>query len=421
MRILFLAHRLPYPPNRGDRIRSFHLLRFLARRADVDLGFLAQEPVDEAAQAALGNLCRRVAWCDLQPRGRWLHGGWSFATGRSGTEGMFHSRRLRHILDGWSRDTRYDAVVVFCSSMAQYLSALRPGPTGAAPVIADLVDVDSQKWLDYAGQSRGLKRALYAREGARLRRLERSLAQRVAAVTLVSQAEAELFRSILRSAPGEPRAEGHVHAIPNGVDMEYFHPCWDSSQAPAATSAGSASCSVVFVGALDYRANVDGVQWFCEQVWPGLRRQVPDATFQIVGSNPGASVARLADLPGVQLIGQVPDVRPYLAGAAVAIAPLRVARGIQNKVLEALAMGKAVLASPQALEGLSLTAGVHAVQADTPEQWTTALAALLADASRRCHLGQAGRDYVERHHSWNSCLAALDDLLPGPAASFAPA
>jgi polysaccharide biosynthesis protein PslH len=279
--------------------------------------------------------------------------------------------------------------------MAQYVDV--PALAGV-PVLVDLVDVDSQKWFDYAEQARGIPRWLYQWEGQRVRRLEASIAGRARAVFAVSPAEVALYRSF---CPAD-----NVYPLGNGVDLDYFHP---------GASAGVASSQrCVFTGALNYRANVDGVRWFCREVWPGVLRRCPEARFVLVGGRPVAAVRRLAELPGVELVGEVPDVRPYVAEAALAIVPLRVARGIQNKVLEAAAMGKATVVSPQAREGLELEPGVHVLQATTPQDWVGAIVELLADPQRRQALGQAARGRVEQRYRWDVQWRALDQLLPLP-------
>jgi polysaccharide biosynthesis protein PslH len=394
-KILFLAHRVPYPPNRGDRIRSFHLLRFLSRRADVSLAFLAEDRPSPETLAALGSLCREVAGLQPGRHRRWLSAARSFALGRTATEGLFRCNRLRRLLERWCKATRFDAVVAFCSSMVQYLDV--PG-LADIPAIVDLVDVDSQKWLQYAAEASSLKRWLYRLEGERLRRVEQSLPSRAKAVTLVSRSEVELFRSFCSA--------GSVHAIPNGVDLDYFQP------RPSISSATSQDC--VFVGALDYRANVDGVRWFCNEIWPEVRRRRPQATFTLVGSRPSAVVRRLAGQPGVRLAFDVADVRPYLAEAALVVVPLRIARGIQNKVLEALAAAKAVIATPAALEGIDVEPEVHACQAVTPTQWIESMLRLLDSPPARDRLGQAGRTFVETHYCWDRQLAPLAALVGLP-------
>ncbi len=386
-----LVHRVPLAPDRGDRIRSYHLLRFLAQRADVWLGTLADEPCDPMLVADLQSLCQQVS---IEPltKTRWLHGAWRIACGGAATSGLFHSKRLHGAVARWLTETEFDAVVVFCSSMLAYA----PNPRVGCPVVVDLVDVDSEKWSDYAARSNGLARCLFSCESRRLRQLEQSLETRSTAVTLVSEAEAELLRPIA------PRAR--VIAVPNGVNLDYFHP-----QSLPAESAQANAC--VFVGALDYRANIDGLTWFANEVWPDVQRTIPTARLSLVGRSPGAAIERLGELPGIEVVGGVPDVRPYLSRAAVAIVPLRIARGIQNKVLEAAAMQKATVVSPAALEGLGLVAERDLLVADSPAAWQQQLARVLSDAGLRQRLGTAAREFVEKHHSWDTCLQPFAELL----------
>jgi sugar transferase (PEP-CTERM/EpsH1 system associated) len=219
-------------------------------------------------------------------------------------------------------------------------------------------------------------------------------------VTLVSENEADLYRDVVPSGP--------VHAVSNGVDLDYFQ--------PLTCAAGEDGC--VFVGALDYRPNVDAACWFTQAVWPAVHARHPEAILRLVGRRPSAEVRRLAAVPGVEVVGQVPDVRPYVARSAVAVAPLRLARGLQNKVLEAMAMARPVVASPPALAGLADASGLPAVQAGQPREWVEAVCGLLGDDQRRRQLGRAGRQYVERHHSWERCLSPLLGLL-GLSASAA--
>jgi sugar transferase (PEP-CTERM/EpsH1 system associated) len=263
------------------------------------------------------------------------------------------------------------------------------------PKVIDLIDVDSEKWYEYATASSGPRSWLYRLEASRLRRLEQDLATWTKAITLVSDPEVGLFRRFC--------ARGSVHAVGNGVDLEYFHPH---------PSPSDATC--VFVGALDYRPNVDGVIWFCKTVWPEVRRRRPDASLALVGRNPAPAVRALAAMPSVNIVGQVPDIRPHVARAAVAIAPLQIARGVQNKVLEALAMNRAVVASLPALEGLAAEPGRHLVAATTTSEWVDCLVQLFADPRLRDRLGAAGRQYVEEHHRWERCLDPLGPLLGLP-------
>jgi sugar transferase (PEP-CTERM/EpsH1 system associated) len=412
-RILYLAHRVPYPPDKGDRIRAFHLLRFLARRAAVYLACLADEPVAPEIRRALERYCARVAIVPLGDYTRWARALGALVGGRTISEGAFHSPALVRQLQGWAWVTSFHAAVASASSLVPYLrlEALRD-----VPAVIDLMDVDSQKWFDYAAASRGPRAWVYRREGHRLRRLEQTLPTWARAVTLVSEAEAALYRRF-----GQPRG---VHAISNGVDLDYFRP-EDRPAEPAC----------VFVGALDYRPNVDAACWFCREVWPEIHRLHPQAALWLVGRRPVRAVQRLAQMPGVEVVGQVPDVRPYLARAAGVVVPLRIARGLQNKVLEALAMGKAVVASPASLAALTARPNVHLLTASTPREWVEAVGRVLWDPALRQRLGAAGRRHVEEHHHWDRCLEPFGALLgevtatharaercaPGPAAAAWPA
>lgn len=388
--VLYLAHRIPHPPDKGDRIRTYHLLRSLSKRADIHLACFADEPVGRSDLEVLARLCRRVGVIPLGGLARRVRILRSLASGRTATEGAFESPAMRTLVAQWCLETPFRSVVASSSGMVQYLQG---GEAGAIPAVVDLVDVDSQKWADYGASGRGPMAWLHRLEGRRLAALERSIPGWAHAVTLVSEAEAELFRRSGNSGP--------IHPVTNGVDLEAFRPCnpvaeWD------------ASC--VFVGALDYRPNVEGVAWFCLEVWPEVLARRPASRFVIVGRRPSAAVRRLVNLPGVELVGQVPDVRPYLAASAVAVMPLRVARGVQNKVLEALAMGKAVVASPGAVEGIRAEPGVHLLTATSPREWVEAVIRLLDDRGLGRSLGEAGRAYVERAHSWDRCLAPFAEL-----------
>ena len=397
--LLMLVHRVPYPPNRGDRIRSYHLLRHLAAEFDVHLATLCDEPVSADSTAALASLCRRVEIAPVMGPARWLRAAWSLASGGTATAGLFRSPRLAGVVKKWAGDIQFDAALVFCSSMLPYLEVPE---LESVRVVVDLVDVDSQKWFDYAELAAGPQRWLFQLEGRRLRKMERRAVDRAEAVTLVSEAEAGLFR---RVCPNDKTV-----AIPNGVDLDYFRPENDGPQ-PWTPLPPADRTNLVFVGALDYRANIDGITWFVSEVWPLLRREMPELTLGLVGRNPAPAVQKLAATAGIRVYGTVPDVRPYVAAADLVIAPLRIARGIQNKVLEAMALGKAVVCSPAALEGIDATPQRDLLLAAAPMEWLAGVRRLLGDAELRQRIAQQGREHVQHEYSWNVALAALHGLL----------
>ena len=385
--VLFLTHRTPFPPDKGDRIRTFNVLQFLSAHADVHLACLADEPVSPEQYEGMSRLATRVGVVPIG-RSRWIHALASLAIGGTASQGAFQSSGLTNLLRSWARETRYDACLVSASSLVAYMDLPELRDT---PAVVDLIDLDSQKWLDYAATS-GLKSRLYRLEGSRLRRVEKQLAPRFRAAVVVSEVEADLYRQF-----GPPDL---IHVIPNGVDLDYFAP----QGAPQALGC-------VFVGALDYKPNVLGASWFCRNVWLELVRRHPEARCQLVGRKPTKAITALASIPGVDVVGQVPDVRPYLASASVVIAPLQIARGIQNKVLEALSMAKAVVASPQAFAGIAAKAGEHLVAATDVGTWVNEIERLWKNPAERACLGVAGREFVLANHCWQTCLEPLAGLM----------
>ncbi|MBI3408491.1 MAG: TIGR03087 family PEP-CTERM/XrtA system glycosyltransferase [Planctomycetes bacterium] len=332
-KLLYLTHRVPYPPDKGDRIRTYHFLRFLADRADVYLASLADEPVDDDARRTLESLCREVAIAPAPGGSRWLRALGSLARGRAATQAVFHAPELQRRIKQWATLVNFEVLLASSSGMAPYFEATE---LRDIPAVVDLIDVDSQKWLDYGAARTGVKGWLYRLEGRRLRKYEEKLAQTCRALTLVSQAETALFRSFCSA--------GEVQAIANGVDLDYFQ---------VAPQADEPIC--VFVGALDYHPNVAGICWFCKSVWPAIHACVRGARLMIVGRKPVRAILELDHVAGVEVVGQVPDVRPYVAKAALAVVPLQIARGIQNKVLEALACWDKCLEPLESILGLPLT------------------------------------------------------------------
>lgn len=393
-RILYLVHRTPYPPNRGHRIRSFHWLDYLAARCDLDVAFVADGSPSAETLEALRTRCVRVVWDVLGTVKSRFRAAYSLLSGRTATEGAFWSPNLFRQIRRWCEQTTYDSVLIYCSSMVPYLRALNIPPNN---VIVDLVDVDSQKWLDYSRLSPMILAWLYRVEGRRLRRLECRLSQHARAVVLATDSEKRLFQTFCPHA--------HVQVIENGVDFDYFNPESDS------LGPRSFAARLVFVGAMDYFPNADGVCWFLEHVWRVLAAKYPDLEFHIVGGNPRAFLRKtVARYPRVFLHSNVPDVRDYLAGSIVVV-PLRIARGIQNKVLEAMAMACPVVATPQALDGIHALIGQEVLQATTPGEWTEQIGILLDFPDTRAALGRCARGRIQQEYGWSMKLRPLDEIL----------
>ncbi len=391
--LLYLVHRIPYPPNKGDKIRSYHLLQHLRRSYQVHLGSFIDDPADVQHLEPVAALCASSHVVQLNPKLARLRSLSAFAGGRALSLDFYRNAGMQ----AWVRETvaRHciRRTLVFSSAMAQFVPPAMPGRR-----VIDFVDIDSDKWQQYAAKKSWPMSWLYGREARCLLAHERAVAQGFEASLFVSQAEATLFRQM---APESAAKVGHFN---NGVDTDYFSP-----ERAYANPFAAREQAIVFTGAMDYWPNVDAVQWFARDVMPGVIAGNPDARFCIVGSRPTDAVQQLATLPGVQVTGSVPDVRPYLAHARVAVAPLRIARGIQNKVLEAMAMARPVVVSPQALEGIAAEPGHELLLASDATQYVSAvLSALALDGS---DLGTAARHKVQVRYGWEANLAKVNDLL----------
>lgn len=401
--LLFLAHRIPYPPDKGDKIRSFHMLEGLAQHYRVHLGAFIDDPADTVHVERLRAYCQSLYLPRLRPWVGQLRGLPEAAGGAPLSLARYRHTRFARWVAASLRRHPIQAVYTFSSAMGRYGLTAAPRPVRR---VMDFVDVDSEKWRQYADQHGGAMRWIYAREYRTLAGEEARLAAAYDASVLVSEDEAALFR---RAHPG---VDAQVHAIGNGVDLAYFDPGLPHENPYATGETG-----IVFTGAMDYQANIDGVTWFCREVWPAVRVAAPNARFYIVGQRPAPAVQALAREPGVVVTGRVPDVRPFLAHAAVVCAPLRVARGIQNKVLEALAMGRPVVGTAAAWEGLGTFDALLGERLDDPAQFAHAVLARMRqsddDAPRR-------RAWLRDRFSWSrahdQCLA----LLSSPGSLQAP-
>ncbi|WP_010163666.1 TIGR03087 family PEP-CTERM/XrtA system glycosyltransferase [Sphingomonas sp. PAMC 26617] len=401
--ILFLGHRLPYPPNRGDKIRGYHIVQYLSARARVHLVAFADDrrDLDPSAKPEAMAGSRSVVWRGKSQARAAIE---ALLSGKPVSQTAFDDAAIRAAVTDVLARHPIDTIYVFSSQMAQYLPR-----NPRQRVVMDFVDMDSAKFDAYADTARWPMRWLMRREARLLLRHDAAVARTAAASLFVSEAEAALFRT--------KTGLRHVHAIENGIDTRLFDPV--ASFVPADLPPHT----IVFTGQMDYRPNIEAVLWFANEILPLIRARHPDAGFAIVGRAPTEAVVALADQPGVTVTGEVPDVRGWIAVAAVIVAPLKLARGVQNKVLEAMAMARPVVASVAAAEGID-HAGAIRVGADGPAI-AAAVIALLDDRSAADRLGLAARAQVEARYSWEARLAPLDalmglDLGPGRAPAKRP-
>ncbi len=402
--ILFLAHRLPFPPNKGDKVRSFHFLEHLAARYRVFLGTFVDDPMDWKHVETLRGLCVDM---HVEALPRWKKRARSVGgllRGNALTLGCFQSRGLHRWVAEVIRRQRITRAFAFSSPMAQYVldySNVRS--------FVDMVDMDSAKWGEYARRTPWPVSAIYEREAARLLAYEREIATRSEASIFVTKEEAALF------CDAAPECAAKVVAIGNGVDSKYFSPSLEFGSPFAAGER-----PIVFTGAMDYWPNVDAVSWFARAVLPEIRRRDALARFYVVGMNPNSAVRALASDPGIVVTGRVDDVRPFLKHAQVIVAPLRVARGIQNKVLEAMAMAKPIVVTPPVAAGIAARVGVDLETASDAQEFAEKVLGVMTEPERASRMGAEARSRVLRDYIWPASYAQLDALLERGSAAPRP-
>lgn len=393
--ILFLAHRVPYPPDRGDRIRSFNILKKLREFGAVHVGAFADDEDDAEIAETLAPLLGSMQ-LELRPASKLVAACKALATGRPASLPLFASPSMQAYVDRILAERPIDLVFVFSGQMAQYVPAL----PAQVRFVMDFVDVDSAKFGAYGAGGRGPMGWMNRREARLLLRFERDVARRADCSLFVSEAEAALFRDMTGIGADK------VRTLENGTNCTYFDP---AVAVPVAERLLGGPL-IVFTGQMDYRPNIEAVKSFVFESFPAIRAVHPDARFAIVGRAPVSEVSRLANVDGVMVTGSVPDIRGWLAAATVVVAPLRTARGVQNKVLEAMAMARPVIASKQAFEGIDAVPGQHLLVADGPEDEARLVLELLADPGRALTVGEAARRRMIERYSWASTLAPLEQL-----------
>lgn len=398
MRIAFLCHRIPYPPNKGDKLRAFHQLRAMAERGhDVDLFTLADDPADLEHRSELAAYCRTVTVPTLSPVMARIRALAYLPTRQPLTLPYFYSRRLAAAVNSALRTEKYDRIFVYSSAMVQYVRDV------TTPVITDFVDVDSDKWRQYAGFASFPSSLIYRREAVRLAVFERSVCRMSAASIVATEREADLLTQVCGTAP--------VHVVPNGI-----------GEAPALAPDRAANAgvppTVVFTGDMAYFPNAHAVDYFARSVLPEVRKQAADTRFLIVGRNPGRTVRALALLPGVEVTGTVPDVAVYLAQARVSVAPFLITAGIPNKILEAMNHGLPVVATSRAVQGLTSDAASAVVKADNPADMASVIASLLRNPEMSQRIGSEGRRVVTAAYNWKRSLEKFLNIIEQPSGAL---
>lgn len=389
MKVLYVCHRFPFPPKRGGKIRPFNMIRHLhAQGHQVTVASLARSDEEAAEGQGLAAHCERFLMGRVGAGPAWVKMIGLLPTPIPSSYGYFHSaglaREIRHAL----ATERFDLIFVHCSSVAHYVAGVKD-----IPKIMDFGDMDSQKWLIYAKVRPWPLSMGYWLEGTKLQRDEARLARRFDLCTCTTAAERDTLDGYGTGAVTD--------WFPNGVDAEFFRPT-DEPYDPD---------TVTFIGRMDYFPNQDAMFRFCRETLPLLREARPSVKLTIVGANPSPAVRKLGELAGVTVTGSVPDVRPYVHRSALTVAPLSIARGTQNKVLESMAMGVPVVVSPEAAGGIDAVPDEHVLVAAGPEATRDAILRLLDDPADRRRLAEAGRARVLSHHDWEASMTRMDAII----------
>jgi polysaccharide biosynthesis protein PslH len=403
MKILFLAHRTPFPPNKGEKIRAYHILTQLAKRHSVSMAYWVDSPDDVEHVNVLRKVCRgAVVPICLNSSSAIFRALRSLFQGRSFSEGYFYSHRFQSSVDRLIRSEQVDLVYVFSSVMAQFVMGIHDIPT-----IVDFVDVDSDKWGQMARFKRFPLSSLYRLEQIRLNRYERTLSRWARWNLFVSQVEADLFRKLGGS--------GSVAVLPNGVDSELRRLPQREARISVVHGRNAPESrpvvKLLFVGTMNYYPNTDAVLYFVREVLPLIQKRYPRAVFDVVGRFPPHSIRKLDGVGGVRVLGEVADVRSYLVQADVSVAPMRIARGVQNKVLEAMSVGLPVVATSEAVKGIQLVKDEEVLIGDNPQEFASQVARILSDSTLYERVASKARSRVVESYSWKGIGAQLNEII----------
>jgi sugar transferase (PEP-CTERM/EpsH1 system associated) len=388
MKILYVCHRFPFPPKRGGKIRPFNMIRHLSQRHEVTVASLVRSEAEAKEGEGIASHCARFMMGHVSNPIQSLRMVARLPTPVPSSMGYFYSPELKGQIEKVVREERFDLIFVHCSSVAQYVAHVE-----GIPKVLDFGDMDSQKWLEYARTKPFPLSAGYWLEGKKMERAERRLAGLFDMCTATTRAEWETLDAL-----GSAKA---TDWFPNGVDSEYFSPVDEPYD----------DDTISFIGRMDYYPNQECMFDFCANTLPLIRTRRPGVKLLIVGADPSPKVSQLGALPGVTVTGSVPDVRPFVRKSALMIAPLNIARGTQNKILEAMAMGVPVVTSRVAAGGVDAAEGEHFLVADTPDEYARAAVSIMDDRALRHRLAQAGRARMLTHHAWPRSMQRLDSIV----------
>ncbi len=389
MEILFLSHRFPYPPTRGDKIRSFNMVKHLHEAGHkVTVASLARTAEEAADCQGIRDYCDEHVICEVRNPVQAVRMGLRLLTSEPSSMGFFYSSKLQKEVNRLLSEKNFDLIVVFSSTAAQYVSHVTD-----IPKFLDFCDMDSQKWLAYSAFKKWPVSMGYRLEGGKLEREEKKLCHQFDLCSCATDFEVDTL---------DGYGTGVASAFfPNGVDFDFFTP--GEGDYPRH--------SISFVGRMDYFPNEECVLSFCEQVFPQLQTKYPDVTFTVIGACPPSNIMALNDMPGVTVTGTVDDIRTYVRNSAVMVTPLEIARGTQNKILEGMAMGVPVISSRTAARGVDAVVGEHILAATTSDEYVAHISRLFDDEGERDRLAKAGRERVTTHHNWPRAMSLFNEAI----------
>jgi sugar transferase (PEP-CTERM/EpsH1 system associated) len=396
--ILFIAHRIPFPPDRGDKIRSHHVLRRLAQLAPVHVACFADDELDRAAEPELAALARSYRLVS-RSKPLALAGMQALAARSSISVAAFRDREIAAYVAQVLATRPISAIHVFSGQMGQYVPESFSGR-----LILDFCDVDSAKFEAYADKAGAPMRWVHAREARLLRAEEARLATRADVSLFATREEAALF---VERLPASQRGAADVRVLANGIDSAAFDPAIVTPEPRMLACSGP---RLIFTGQMDYAPNIDAAIRAIDRILPLVRNSLPDATFHVVGRNPAKPLLGRNGRGGCHVWGRVEDIRPWLRAADLALVPLEIGRGVQNKVLEAMAMGLPCVLSREAATGIEASDGRHFEIGASDRELADRAVALLRNRNRASEMGEAARRFVIENASWSAALAALPDL-----------
>jgi len=388
MKILLVCHRFPFPAEGGGKIRALKIIEYLGKKHELHVFSMVRGPDESKGIPELARLCSSVTAPSIGRLELLFSLLASFIKGRSLSEGYFMPRTVRRAMLKVLHSENFGLTLAHSSSVGPLVESL------GIPKIFDFCDMDSRKWEIFGTQSGVVRKFIYGREEKKVRKLEQRLAHRADAVSVATPEE---HRALMEIAPKTQ----FPFWFSNGVDIEYFRPL----RSPCKTN------QLCFIGRMDYLPNIDCVEWFVLQCWEKIRQQHPEAQFLIIGANPASRVLALEKYSGVRVTGTVDDVRPFLGISVAMVAPLRIARGIQNKILESLAMGVPVVTSGLCIDALSPAVSRSVVRADSAGEVVAACLQMIGDPMARRRLAVQGRRAVRLEATWPANLRVLDKVI----------